>query len=322
MNYFSVPKMFFKYLIFLLFNIFILFSKRNCENFDEDMVHLHLFGQIENIKRSLEIVNSRLDMLSDRTTFEKETIEKPQKLSTSIFDIRLDSLPKDCIAITQPSTCAEATKCTRTSGIYNITDYRFSNKTFTVYCDYDSYEGDWLYILTRNDGTENFNRPWTDYVQGFGNVAGEFWLGLDKLYALTNYYGPQELNVHIENFDGTAKFARYDNFVIGNVTERYKLKSLGRYSGAAGDSLSRQLGRAFTTYDIDAKLWPTECAKYRKGGYWYADCSDANPTGQYLRANYTSDYNGCFWTAPGKLLYSVKTFIFMIRRKKDIKLEQ
>ena len=29
----------------------------------------------------------------------------------------------------------------------------------------------------RFDGTENFNRNWTDYEQGFGSIDGEFWLG-------------------------------------------------------------------------------------------------------------------------------------------------
>lgn len=27
------------------------------------------------------------------------------------------------------------------------------------------------------DGTESFFRPWKHYKDGFGNVAGEYWLG-------------------------------------------------------------------------------------------------------------------------------------------------
>jgi hypothetical protein len=27
------------------------------------------------------------------------------------------------------------------------------------------------------DGSENFYRPWNDYVNGFGNMNAEFWLG-------------------------------------------------------------------------------------------------------------------------------------------------
>ncbi|XP_037815561.1 fibroleukin-like isoform X2 [Lucilia sericata] len=197
--------MFLKYLILQIFFCIISFGNGNCENCNLDEVYLHLFGQIENIKQSLQIVNNRMDLINDRYSSMADKIkyiDNPTKTSRSMFDIRFDSLPKHCAtSAVRPSSCAEATKCTRTSGIYNITDYRYSNQTFTVYCDYDYNDGDWLYFLTRFNGGKNFNRTWNDYTHGFGNVANEYWLGLERLYALTNYYGPQELIVYIENFE-------------------------------------------------------------------------------------------------------------------------
>lgn len=43
-------------------------------------------------------------------------------------------------------------------------------------------------IQRREDGTEDFQRGWKDYKYGFGNLAGEFWLGNDKIYSMTNEY--------------------------------------------------------------------------------------------------------------------------------------
>ena len=30
----------------------------------------------------------------------------------------------------------------------------------------------------RKDGSVNFIRPWSEYAAGFGNVTGEFWIGV------------------------------------------------------------------------------------------------------------------------------------------------
>ena len=39
----------------------------------------------------------------------------------------------------------------------------------------------------REDGSENFYRNWADYKTGFGNLAGEFWLGLFRNYIIFNF---------------------------------------------------------------------------------------------------------------------------------------
>ena len=41
-------------------------------------------------------------------------------------------------------------------------------------------------IQRREDGTVDFLREWKDYKHGFGNVAGEYWLGNEKIHLLTN----------------------------------------------------------------------------------------------------------------------------------------
>ena len=78
----------------------------------------------------------------------------------------------------------------------------------------------------RYDGSVDFYRGWVDYKRGFGNLNGEFWLGLDKIHRLT-VSNSNKLRVDLEDVSGNT---RYGYFVVANETEKYTL-SLGNYSG-------------------------------------------------------------------------------------------
>lgn len=54
----------------------------------------------------------------------------------------------------------------------------------------------WTVIQRRTDGSVDFYRDWNDYKAGFGDVEGEFWLGNDHIYQLTNQGEFQLLNLH------------------------------------------------------------------------------------------------------------------------------
>ncbi|KAH8403208.1 hypothetical protein KR222_007809, partial [Zaprionus bogoriensis] len=110
--------------------------------------------------------------------------------------------------------------------------------------------GGWLIILNRMDGSVDFNRNWNVYKKGFGELDGEFFLGLDIVHALTAYRS-QELLVLLEDFDGDARYEKYEKFAIGNEAELYALHTLGSFSGSAGDALSIHHGMNFSTFDRD-----------------------------------------------------------------------
>ena len=102
---------------------------------------------------------------------------------------------------------------------------------FNVFCDQKTAGGGWTVFQKRLDGSVDFYRNWDDYKNGFGNLNSEFWLGLDKIYRLTEKKR-NRLRVDLEETTGNTAYAEYDMFAVTNETTKYKL-SLGMYSGIA-----------------------------------------------------------------------------------------
>ena len=57
-------------------------------------------------------------------------------------------------------------------------------------------------------GSVDFFRGWVDYKNGFGNLNGEFWLGLDKTRRLTKT--KNRVRVDLEDTTGKTAYAEYD----------------------------------------------------------------------------------------------------------------
>lgn len=101
-----------------------------------------------------------------------------------------------------------------------------------------------------------------EYKEGFGNLTGEFFLGLDKIHALTSDQ-PQELMVLLEDFKGEIRHEAYDKFAIADEHNRYNLETLAHATGTAGDSLRHHQGMDFSSNY--AHIWTS--------GWWYNQCN-------------------------------------------------
>jgi hypothetical protein len=88
----------------------------------------------------------------------------------------------------------------------------------------------WTIFQRRVDGSEDFYRNWTDYKTGFGNLSGEFWLGLDKIHRLSTSEQNVILRVDLESFENETAYAIYESFSVRNESEAYIL-NFGNYSG-------------------------------------------------------------------------------------------
>lgn len=139
---------------------------------------------------------------------------------------------------------------------------------FSVFCDQSYENGGWIVIQNRLNGSVDFYRGWKEYKNGFGNLNGEFWLGLDKLHALT-YSAPYELHVLLEDFDNQTVVAKYSRFAVGNEHESYAITRLGNYTGSAGDGLSYHRGSKFSTMDVNHDVPGNNGGVDWTGAWWY-----------------------------------------------------
>uniref|UniRef100_A0A668AYU5 Fibrinogen C-terminal domain-containing protein n=1 Tax=Myripristis murdjan TaxID=586833 RepID=A0A668AYU5_9TELE len=198
-----------------------------------------------------------------------------------------------------------------TSGIYLLRP-QSANRLLQAWCEQSRAQGGWTVIQRRQDGSVNFFRTWEQYKQGFGNLDGEYWLGLEHLYWLTkqaNY----KLRVILEDWQGRQVFAEYDSFHLEPESDWYRLR-LGEYHGNAGDSLSWHNNKAFTTLDRDKDSYSGNCAHYQKGGWWYHMCAHSNLNGVWYRGgHYRSRYqDGVYWAEFHGGSYSLKRVFMMI----------
>lgn len=138
-------------------------------------------------------------------------------------------------------------------------------------CYMDREEKVWSVIERRKTFSESFNRTWLEYAEGFGDNNTDFFFGFTLLHTITSLQ-PHELLIRLQQKDET-KEARYSHFVVGSEAESFDLKSLGAYSGNAGDGMRVNEKQKFSTYDRDNdQITTISCSVDAGGGWWYTDC--------------------------------------------------
>ncbi|XP_076087684.1 fibrinogen-like protein A [Mytilus galloprovincialis] len=101
----------------------------------------------------------------------------------------------------------------------------------TVFCEMGIDNGGWTTVQRRYEGTVDFYRLWDDYKTGFGNIAGEHWLGNDNLHFILRQRSYQ-VRFDLEDFAGVTAYAVYSRMYVGDESANYKLNLTG-YNGTA-----------------------------------------------------------------------------------------
>lgn len=271
-----------------------------------------LRAQVRMLENSVKQQQVRLAQL----LHEKEIQFLDQGEETSIFDLGSQRQYADCSEIFNDGY--------KLSGFYKIKPLR-SPTELSVFCDM-SDGGGWTVIQRRSDGSENFNRNWKDYENGFGNFVrqnGEYWLGNKNLHLLTSQ-GDYTLKIDLTDFEKNSRYAEYKNFKVGDEKDSYEL-SIGEYAGTAGNALAGNYHpevqwwashqrMKFSTWDRDNDNYEGNCAEEDQSGWWFNRCHSANLNGLYYQGPYRANTdNGVVWHTWLGWWYSLKYVVMKIR---------
>ena len=194
----------------------------------------------------------------------------------------VDAIIKSCCDVAVKDRSYFSSPSTR-SGVYTMVDLCSHGPLIQGYCDAFTDGGGWLVIQRRqHPGREDFNRFWSEYERGFGNLYSEFWYGLRSLHCLTNR-GTWELRIDITYSNGTKSHLHYNYFRVGSPTAKYQL-SISGFTGYGGDDpfVTHSLnGQCFSTRDRDSDQSSGSCAinahgSTAPGGWWYNNCFHIN----------------------------------------------
>ncbi|XP_069110063.1 uncharacterized protein, partial [Argopecten irradians] len=178
----------------------------------------------------------------------------------------------------------------RTTGLYTIAPAK-DNRTFRVVCDMNDQKrnGGWTVLQHRQEGNVNFSRNWHDYVTGFGDLQGDFWLGLEYIHLLTS----KGVQLIIDMVSDVGELYRYtyDDFSVLNASTSYQL-SVGNDTSVnctrGGYGLQLNNGHPFATYDKpDVNNCSTGFTTHEPvSGWWFWSCTFFNINGQIGHPNY------------------------------------
>ena len=169
------------------------------------------------------------------------------------------------------------TECSEITGSGQDTAYIHPpgyHEPFQVICNFGVGV---TYIQMRNTDNVNFNRSWSEYEAGFGDVAGgDYWLGFNKIRPILSI---RSHKIGFRYFSSSVSWqsSTYTDVSIDDQNDNYRLRYSSHIGGtdviSPSDGTKNVRDQIFSAHDRD----PTGCASKNGGGWWFnTGCSESN----------------------------------------------
>ncbi|XP_059142272.1 angiopoietin-related protein 7-like [Physella acuta] len=214
-------------------------------------------------KEQMQLMNDRFRNLEDKLNLAIKISESNQTSNLALIP-NTDQKMKDVIISCPLVGTKEMCKRNYNTSLPN----RYSillNETKLTLCDTKTDLGGWILIQRRISGDVDFSRKWNDYKDGFGSIAGDFWLG-NKWISWLTMEGFNEMRIDM-SYNGSSYHIVYRHFTVQNEVGFYRM-TYSTSSGNIVDNLSYHNGMKFATVDRDNNY----CAASYTGGWWYDHC--------------------------------------------------
>lgn len=182
---------------------------------------------------------------------------------------------------TTASTHLEITEHNNESGCHQLQGRNYQDGVYqfgsmNLVCSFDENGAGWTVIQRRgvpdNGNAENFNRSWSDYRTGFGDLNGEFWLGNDAIHRLTSNQDVK-LKIILTDWNDAETAIEYRDFVVEDEQTKYRLTIRSDHPEPL-DSMAYHDGQFFSTFDrqndkADAGRSCCSCSVSYGSGWWF-----------------------------------------------------
>nr|XP_061791245.1 angiopoietin-related protein 4-like [Nerophis lumbriciformis] len=282
------------------------------------------------IQRVMSVQNRRIDQLTDKIRQQQDKLDKQslylQMLQNKVAQraVKFHSRRDEETTLMDDATPSDAktglaqdchdlfVRGQRESGIYTIQAQ--NSQAFNVFCEMTS-EGGWTVIQKRLDGSQNFNQLWESYKKGFGNLNGEFWLGLENIHTISEQ-GQYLLQVEVTDLAGETQSTRY-RVQLDEEEKKYALHlEQDPLSALKGESfLTGASGLPFSTADCDNDLnVDVNCSELHSGGWWFSSCGTSNLNGKFPKRSSPLKWQPrkMFWTDTKGHKHTLRTTLMKI----------